>query len=563
MFFYYIAKQGGRILNYNRRDFIKTIGLAALLGPLLSNELFALDNSGDNVLGRCLFNVWRQTTLEKTLAFNPLTQKIQKASGEDMNVRNDFMNNKKLSLRQKPKSLLFFGHITDLHIVDEESPARLAVADSILEQLDISSSAFHPQEDLLFSSTDAMIRTLNRISLKSNFDFLLNTGDSIDNAHQIELDWFVDAMNGKVVDPDSGRNDDPVAGPGNDGNDPLKMTGLLSNMPFYAAVGNHDVLYQGNIPEYLREVFNAIVEPLLGKEFSILNPVGNYSNGVIVPKATPYNPDKLKPGKIVADPRRASLSSKGFISTYIENTEDRPVFGFPKSLQGKEQAYYSTKPRDNSPIRLIVLDTTCRIGTAAGIIDQDQFEHFLIPELDDAKRAGELVIIASHHPSNSIMTLSRAKERMVNVCRKDKNMHKAMKQLARHMEERVETIEGNLFTHTLASYSNVILHIVGHQHTNKITPIGEKEHGYWEVQTSSLIGFPQQSRLFEIVYEGNNIGAIQTCVVDYESSKNPLAEKCRELAQKDNGGHRGNNSDRNTILRFHVPEKIANKLEKC
>ncbi|WP_372369900.1 metallophosphoesterase [Candidatus Uabimicrobium sp. HlEnr_7] len=546
-------------MQFTRRKFIKAAGLTALLGPLFGRELLALENNSEQILGKAFLQVWRQTTLNKTIKFNAENKHLETSSGEDMTIRNDFLKSK-LPLTKEPKSLLFFGHITDMHIIDEESPARFAVLDSILTELDISSSGFHPQEDLLFSSTDSMIRTLNRISLQSNFDFLLNTGDSIDNAHKIELDWFTTAMSGGMIDPDSGKNEDPVPGLGNDGNDPLKVQGLLSNIPFYAAVGNHDVLYQGNIPPYLREVFNAIAEPILGKQFSIEDPVGNYSNGVIVPKGTPYNPDKLKPGKIVADPRRAALSSEEFISSYINGGGERPVFGFPKSLAGEDLAYYSTKPRASTPLRLIVLDTTSRIGTAFGIIDQDQFENFLIPELEEAKRAGELVIIASHHPSNSIMTLSRAKKRMVDVCQSDAKMHRVVKQFAGHMEERKQTIDGNTFTQTLASYSNVVLHIVGHQHTNKITAIDGKHSGYWEVQTSSLIGFPQQARLFEIVYEGNAIGAIHTCVVDHESSKNVLATKCRELAHEDHSSY-NDQSNRNTILRFDVPPEIAKKLE--
>lgn len=555
-----ISKEGGQPLQFTRREFMKTAGLAVLLGPLFGKELLALENQGEEILGSAFRKVWRQTTLHKTLKFNAHNRHLELSSGEDMTIRNDFLQGK-TSLAKQPQSLLFFGHITDVHIIDEESPARYAVLDSILTALDISSSGFHPQEALLFSSTDSMIRTLNRISLQANFDFLLNTGDSIDNAHKIELDWFSTAINGGMIDPDSGKNDDPIAGPGNDGNDPLKAQGLLSNIPFYAAVGNHDVLYQGNIPPYLREVFNDIVEPILGAEFAIQDPVGDYTNGVIVPQATPHNPDELKPGKIAADPRRASLSSEEFISSYIKGGGERPVFGFPKNLAGENLAYYSTKPRAQSPIRMIVLDTTSRVGTAFGIIDYDQFENFLIPELEDAKKAGELVIVVSHHPSNSIMTLSRAKKATVDICQKDEKMHRAMKQLANRMEDRNNTIDGNTFTNTLASYPNVFLHIVGHQHTNKITPIGG-ENGYWEVQTSSLIGFPQQARLFEVVYEGNAIGAVHTSVVDHESSKDPLAAQCRELAYGDHHVVPSDQSHRNSILRFQVPAEIAKKLEK-
>ena len=50
---------------------------------------------------------------------------------------------------------------------------------------------------------------------------------------------------------------------------------------------------------------------------------------------------------------------------------------------------------------------------------------------------------------------------------------------------------------TLKSYPNVFANIAGHNHHHAITPIGEGEHGFWQIQTASLLDYPQQSRVLK------------------------------------------------------------------
>ena len=64
-----------------------------------------------------------------------------------------------------------------------------------------------------------------------------------DGSQRNEFTWFLTALNGGVIDPDSGIDDDPVPGPGNDYNDPFFSDGLP--VPWFAALGNHETQYNG------------------------------------------------------------------------------------------------------------------------------------------------------------------------------------------------------------------------------------------------------------------------------------------------------------------------------
>ncbi|MFQ5474126.1 MAG: hypothetical protein ACE5FA_14750, partial [Dehalococcoidia bacterium] len=93
-------------------------------------------------------------------------------------------------------------HITDAHMVDEESPARLTTFASV------SGSAWRPHEAFSTQLLDGTIRTVNKMHLASgHIDFLIHTGDAADNAQINELRWFVSVMDGGTIDPLTGSDD--------------------------------------------------------------------------------------------------------------------------------------------------------------------------------------------------------------------------------------------------------------------------------------------------------------------------------------------------------------------
>jgi 3',5'-cyclic AMP phosphodiesterase CpdA len=97
-------------------------------------------------------------------------------------------------------SLAYFGHMTDLHVADEESPARTEFLDRQ------ASSAWRPWEALTPFIVDRAVRQLNRFAGASPvtqghgtanaMDFTLLTGDLIDSQQRNEAAWARDLLEG-------------------------------------------------------------------------------------------------------------------------------------------------------------------------------------------------------------------------------------------------------------------------------------------------------------------------------------------------------------------------------
>lgn len=545
-----------------RRQFLKAAAALLLAPAFPGRKLWAHDVTDRACLGPCLRRAFEWTTLHRRLVprFSSGQWSTVFDVGEIPVTRDDLLADAEHRLCFTPRNLLFWGHITDIHLIDEESPGRLVAAEPYLESIGVR-TAFHPQEDLTLQVLDAMVRTFNGISERAPLDFLLSTGDGTDNAHEIELQWLLDVIEGTEVDPDSGTDQDPVPGPGNDANDSFVAAGLRSEIPFYTAVGNHDVLLQGQIPSHGRWIYNLVVR----RYFELLylhDPTGHTCNAVITPAAEPPIPGNLVSGTIIPDARRNPLDVRNFIRRHLTRDTSRLVLGFPPDLYDAEHGYYSFRPRAEIPIRFVVLDSVCRMGTGMGVIDRFQYENFLLPQLERAREDRELVVVASHHPADFIVDAAEFR----NQALRDYNPSPAISQLIRerlpHVAPEQAWISGGALRETLMSCPNVFLHIAGHIHRNSITPVGERGRGYWEVVTSSLLGYPQHGRLLEIVYEGNGVGAIHTCVLDHASAPGTMADLSRQLACLDEGSadsiqfRTGNPADRNAILRFHIPSEV-------
>ncbi len=380
-----------------------------------------------------------------------------------------------------------FVHLTDTHIVDEESPARFTGAHSLV------SSAWREWESYSTQLLDGTIRAANRIHASGRtIDFLIHTGDACDNVQQNELEWFMTVMEGGLVNPASGPDDRPIESrpePWLDPHAPFAAQGLyqhsvhgeLPSIPWYALLGNHDVYALGVFPISMlfdERVAVLPLQPRLGVFLpSVLNPTGSFTHGRITP-ANPGPPELFSwPVPVVPSAERAYFSNEEFIARLQLGRTSPTGHGFAAG----GPPWYSVSPVPG--LRLIGLFTSDRPNvhmTAIshdGCISAEQLDWF-IAELEAASSRGETIIVASHHPSGTLEPLYGT------------------------------AIDADGFRELLNAYPAVVLHLAGHLHRNRVTNRG----GYLEIETCSTLDWPLEARLVEI-WRNVETGAI---VIGYE-----------------------------------------------
>lgn len=368
-----------------------------------------------------------------------------------------------------------FVQISDAQVVDSLSPARWAGAHEVV------SSAWRPYEAYSGQLLDGIVRVTNRIHASGTpVDFVLCTGDVCDNAQSNELHWFLDIMDGRSVNPLSGPDDrdaaarpptllDPYAGFQPQGLYQQGVHGDLASVPWYALIGNHDVYAIGVFPIVdLEDGRRVSPLPLSCRPGLLLpnvfDPVGSLAWGNVTP-AEPGPPRLLEPPSYVSpNPDRRYINRAEIMEALAATGTDPPGHG----LAGAgAPGWYSLSPVPG--LRLIALDTAEGIDlvtgrpSSEGAISEEQV-NFLRDEIDAAQARGEWVIVATHHPSETLALLQRTE------------------------------ITARGFRDLLNSRRNVLLHICGHRHFNRVAQRG----GYVELETCSTLDWPQQARLVEI-----------------------------------------------------------------
>ena len=529
------------------------------------------------------------TTLDSTIVRGSAVNaqgyvRLASGPGEPHVVRDD-LGTKPVAGRQGRRApLLSFVHLTDIHVIDAQSPARVEFLDRYNDGPGSSlifSSAYRPQEMLMPQFSDAMVRAIEQVRVGPvtgrRFDFALCTGDNTDNAQLNETRWQIDVLDGVTLAQASGdperyegvADQDPLtydvhywhpdgtpAGQGDDNYRRLHgfpvVQGLLDasqrpftpiglSMPWFTAYGNHDGLVQGNFPNSFQ-----LNELAVGPVKPIALPAGVTPDDVENRDATAFQ-DALTtaPARVVTpDPERQVITRREWVEEHFTTGGVPLGHGFTKENLDRGIAYYVFEPVPG--VRGIVLDSVNPNGNASGSLDPEQFA-WLRARLEEVSGPGRdrLVVVFSHH------TIETMNNPIVFV------------------DDPRPRVQGPAVRDLLLQFPNVVMWVNGHTHRNKITPFtrADGSGGFWQVNTAAHVDFPCQSRLLEIVDNRDGTLSIFGTLLDADAplsyggrldSTTALASLARELSANDpqdgrSDASRGSVEDRNVELLVKAP----------
>jgi len=432
--------------------------------------------------------------------------------------------------------LLSYFSLSDIHLTDKESPAQLSWFgwNARFGAGGLFASAYSPIMRSTTHVLDAAVKTVNGLHHQTPFDFGLCLGD-VANCDQFnELRWFIDVMDGRKITPSSGAH---LGADTIDYQKPYQAAGLDRSIPWFEVIGNHDQFWMG-----IGYPTDKVRNTLVGSTILNMAPnplVANATEGTgvymgVVDGTTHYGevikggPANLfaTPPTVVADPNRhalttaassTALSCTNYMSEFFNTASFPKGHGFKQSNIENNSACYTFEPMKNIPIKVIVLDDTCKLtGPSGGPLfygggwmDAARYA-WLTNELQLGQDAGQLMILACHIPINpqaDLFDTNRAPQQFYVTAENQTN--------AQFSGDKTEA----QMIATLHHYPNLILLMAGHRHMNTVTPQpspdpAHPENGFWEVETPSLRDFPQQFRTWEILRNSDNTISIVTTGVD-------------------------------------------------
>ncbi len=493
----------------------------------------------------------------------------------------------------KDRPLLCLVHVTDLQIADIQSPTRFEFLNRLFADPRYAEivPVQRPQEALTVHAVDATIRTLNAVRGPASGTpphLVVTTGDAIDNAQWNELQTFLTLFDGGLAVPGSGGTryegvqaldwpDDifwKPDGEGPGGPDVYRREfgfphhpGLLERalqefralglaIPWLSCFGNHEGLNQG-VGVQTTDIARALVgdnKPLrLMDGFDHDRALELFT---VRPEVFMVGPSRT----ITADPGRRAITRRDFVEAHFGPGARPRGHGFTEQNRLDATAYYV---HDTPAVRLIALDTSCLLGGAAGCVDHDQARWLQerLVEVHSAYQSQDgqevqtgnqdrLVVLFSHHGTGTLTNPWAG-----HAGPDDAPLLGAADLLA-----------------ILHRFGNIVLWLNGHTHVNAVRPHyhpDDPARGFWEVTTCSVIDWPCQTRLVEMIDRGSYLSIVCT-MVDHDtpaaagSLEDPdaLASLHRELAanmpfRSAHSGVAGTPADRNVELRVSPPFPLS------
>jgi len=461
------------------------------------------------------------STLESTWG-DPLGDgQLRVLAGEPFVVRDELGGRAGLG-----SELAVLAHLTDAHVLDASSPARVPFLARLGPPFQ---STFRPQEALTVQVLAGAVRAVRALRPS----VVIQGGDLIDNDQSNELGWALGVLGGGVVRPGSGRfgyygvqsefDPDPfyyrpaVDAPRHPGLlreavRTLRLAGLGAASRWLPVLGDHDVLVAGEmVPDSLTAGLAVGDRALWDLPPGLSLPAGLRIQDTGSPDGPPVaglvNGFLLRAlagptVQVPADSRRRELQVGEVVARL------RSAAGGGVGSVDRLDYVVDVGPR----VRLVVLDLASRVGGSGGVVVPGQASFVA----DAVAGAGERwVVLVSHQPLD-------------------------------------DSVGGSEVQAVLDSAPRVIATLAGHTHRNRVVPRATAAGGYWEIQTASLVDYPQQSRALRLLETRDGGVAIQMWMLDHVFPGR-LGEISRELSYLDAQGGRpagfaGGREDRNVVL---------------
>ena len=452
------------------------------------------------------------------------------------------------------ETLLTYFSISDTHVTDKESPAQplfFGLTGSFGQNVQLP--AYSPVMLYTTQVLDAVVQTINALHEQTPFDFGLGLGDPANSNLYIGLRWHIDVLDGKIIVPSSGAH---LGASTIDYQKPFQAAGLYKSIHWYQAIGNHDQYWSGALypNDYVRKtlVGNTVINMGLDETFFPSLDVRGIYTGVI-DGSTPYGiPIKyglaadMTPPIVAADPKRHALttatsSSLNWMKNFFNTTTKPKGHGFTASNLENDFVSYTFEPKANVPVKVIVLDDTCKENPYAaaqsyshGCLDLERYD-WLVNQLDQGQDEGKLMIVAAHIPVGPQSNVPDAPvppgglpndtvvPMFFSTCNGATNVGEqcaAGADISNYDPvPPYSVVTDATLLAMLHNYPNLILWMSGHRHINTVTPQPAPdgkgpEYGFWEVETPSTRDFPQQFRTFQIKRNDNNTVSIIITNVD-------------------------------------------------
>ncbi|MFG2398973.1 TIGR03767 family metallophosphoesterase [Streptomyces lydicus] len=416
-------------------------------------------------------------------------------------------------------ALASFVQLTDLHLVDVQSPLRYEYLRAE------TASAWRPQEALSVAGVVSLIERVNALpggpATGAPLSFVITTGDNTDNNSKLELEWFLTAMSGGRITPNSGdpRRYEGVQDSGlklywqpdsalRDADKALgfpQLHGFLDaairtvhspglRLPWYSTVGNHDSLpggcYAPGDPFFTDLATGGHkLETLPAAEAA---KVWKAVKDGLDPKGADFKrmlkAHAKQARRVTPDERRAPFTRAEYLRAHLDPSHaghGPHGHGYTAANLAENRLYYTFRVSDH--VLGISLDTTDPGGHYTGSVGEAQLRWLERTLKENEKGEKAHVLVFSHHTS--------------------KTMNNTRPDPARPHEKRYG---GAALVELLAAHPRVVGWINGHSHKNDITPHGS----FWEVSTASHIDFPQLARVIELVDNHDGTLSLITTLVE-------------------------------------------------